>query len=265
MNELQAAAERRKPGAFNDILETEALADWAKKVITSMPNGNLPPGPWGYMTMKNDDWGYVRTPENDIVANTSTSAEGREFYDSVCAEFGFGSPEWKAGPAKARAVAELLIWAQGVVIDPATGAEGETEPKSDLPTGNWQKLEATPATPAVIEGRGQAVTREQIGYYWSTDSSGDNLSIGFFSDGDSFYRGCSYIKIEQPTFPPRPTFQPPPKPELVTDESVDAARYRWLRDNDGSESVAIENASGEVRYVFGEELDAAIDAAMEGE
>lgn len=52
---------------------------------------------------------------------------------------------------------------------------------------------------------------------------------------------------------------------LIAELQKDAARYRWLRDNDGSESVAIENASGEVRYVFGEELDAAIDAAMEGE
>lgn len=68
----------------------------------------LPPGPWTYQTAEHDDWGTVRDANGYIVAKTCTGMEGSDFYASVK----YGGEEWKAGPPKARAVAELLIEAE---------------------------------------------------------------------------------------------------------------------------------------------------------
>ena len=68
----------------------------------------LPPGPYRYMPLEHDQWGFVRDASDNVVAVTCSPHEGEEYYKSVT----FGSPEWKAGPDKARAVAELLIRAE---------------------------------------------------------------------------------------------------------------------------------------------------------
>jgi hypothetical protein len=84
----------------------------------------------------------------------------------------------------------------------------------NLPTGNWRKITAgtAPAPPEVIEGRGQVVTAEQAGQYWGKDGN----AKAFYCtkcEGGEFMKGTRYMRISEPTFPPRPAFVSPEKPE----------------------------------------------------
>lgn len=68
---------------------------------------NLPPGPWNYMPNEHDDWGWLRDANGNVFMNTC---------GNNAADFAFshryGTPEYKAGPPQARAIAELLIRAE---------------------------------------------------------------------------------------------------------------------------------------------------------
>lgn len=68
--------------------------------------------------------------------------------------------------------------------------------------------------PEVIEGRGQAVTEEQVGMYWAEGSAGTTMFMQIKAH-TVFAPNCRYIKIIPPTFPPKPAFVAPEKPELV--------------------------------------------------
>lgn len=68
--------------------------------------------------------------------------------------------------------------------------------------------------PEVIEGRGQLVTEEQEGdwLYVSKLNPENKPDVSRKELGEAFDKSYRYMRC--PTFPPRPTFQPPPKPEL---------------------------------------------------
>ena len=87
---------------------------------------------------------------------------------------------------------------------------------------------ATPAPPEVIEGKGQVVTEEQCGYYWREGRSGQAITVVALSYADAkFVDGCRYIAAVQPTFPPRPTFTAPEKPELVLCRFKGTGNVAW--------------------------------------
>jgi hypothetical protein len=67
-----------------------------------------PAGPYRYRPDKHDDWGFVRGPSGDLVANTCPPSLGRRFSDE--------NPSYdevrKAGPPQAAALANLLAEAR---------------------------------------------------------------------------------------------------------------------------------------------------------
>jgi hypothetical protein len=71
--------------------------------------------------------------------------------------------------------------------------------------------EATPH-PAIIEGRGQVVTKEQSDLYLEESQNGV-IDLVDREPSLMFLQGRRYMRC--PTFPPRPIFNPPPKPELM--------------------------------------------------
>lgn len=105
--------------------------------------------------------------------------------------------------------------------------------------GNWRKLTAkpaTPSTPKVIEGKGQAVT--EPGWYAIEDSVGD-IEVEHVCADTKFKNEHRYVLLPLPAFPPRQSFTAPPKPEPIkiiidhtlyrTDDNVDV----WIRNDDG--------------------------------
>lgn len=76
-----------------------------------------------------------------------------------------------------------------------------------------EKIAEMRKPPTVIEGKGQAVTEEQAGWYWAEGSKG-TVAYMHIVAGSAFAQDCRYIKAIPPTFPPRkPAFVAPPKPE----------------------------------------------------
>jgi hypothetical protein len=93
------------------------------------------------------------------------------------------------------------------------------EPRYDhcsLLEGFLRKIAELRTPPEVIEGRGQVVTAEQAGQYWGKDGN----AKAFYCtkcEGGEFMKGTRYMRISEPTFPPRAAFVAPPKPEQVLD------------------------------------------------
>lgn len=112
----------------------------------------------------------------------------------------------------------------GYLVNSGRGAE-----KCGLPdSADWEYLregtarikalieslaKAAPPQPTVIEGRGQAVT--ESGWYGVDEGSGEPDIRYILAGTHCFANGWRFIKIETPTFPPRPAFVAPEKPELV--------------------------------------------------
>ena len=96
-----------------------------------------------------------------------------------------------------------------------------------------EKLKAVAPTPEVIEGKGQAVTEEQEGLYQVESEGGVSCGWREMFVGKTFRSGERYMPAELRTFPPRVTFQPPPKPELVLVRFKGTGNYAYaVRDND---------------------------------
>lgn len=86
--------------------------------------------------------------------------------------------------------------------------------------------------PEVIEGRGQAVTKEQEGY-WIHENPDGTSAMCKKKAGDVFHAGRRWMK--RPTFPPRkPAFVPPEKPAPIVYENLyrtDDGVYTWQPKN----------------------------------
>ena len=105
----------------------------------------------------------------------------------------------------AKQIGELFCWCvENLKPFPPRDGEWINEVKRRL---------ATPSPPEVIEGRGQAVTEDDLGFYLLERPSGDELDVVKKDFDDEFELGCRYMKLTLPTFPPRATFQPPERPE----------------------------------------------------
>lgn len=82
--------------------------------------------------------------------------------------------------------------------------------------------------PEVIEGRGQLVTEEQEGdwLYVSKLNPENKPDVSRKELGEAFDKSYRYMRC--PTFPPRTTFQPPPKPELVLVMNRSNGALSWI-------------------------------------
>lgn len=50
--------------------------------------------------------------------------------------------------------------------------------------------------------------------------------------------------------------------QSVSADALDAARYRWLKDIANTEQIGVGESADDFRWLYGDEADAAIDAAM---
>ena len=85
--------------------------------------------------------------------------------------------------------------------------------------------------PEVIEGRGQRV--EEPGFFWCERP--DGAINGPTMKRDTFADGYRYLRLPDPTFPPRkPAFVAPPKPELVLLRHKSSGLIAWAaKEEDG--------------------------------
>lgn len=93
---------------FDDSQKSIDMQLLARAACDVPSEEGLPPGPLTYMTGQYDDWGQVRDAKGQLVADTCPGMNWHEFseahpvFDDVR----------KAGPPEARAIANLLIWAE---------------------------------------------------------------------------------------------------------------------------------------------------------
>jgi len=117
----------------------------------------------------------------------------------------------------------------------------------EAPVSPEQVAEAfmNPEQPIVIEGKGQAVTEEQVGWYFIDWCGG--VRIQHLCTAHCFAKGWRFIKIACPEFPPRPAFTPPPKP-ATGDERLNAYISAWERQKQRAEAAEARVAELERKF-----------------
>lgn len=95
---------------------------------------------------------------------------------------------------------------------------------SEQTISEWLRAKLSPPQPEVIEGRGQAVESE-VACYMEEWPDGCIQLVRFGPDS-IFKSGYRYMRC--PTFPPRPAFVAPEKPELVLVRWKATGQLEWM-------------------------------------
>lgn len=125
------------------------------------------------------------------------------------------------------------------------GVELPVEPRETMLVGFVQAVqEKLKQQPEIIEGHGQVVTEEQSGLYLEESQNGV-IDLVDREPSLMFLQGRRYMRC--PTFPPRPTFNPPPKPELVLIRCPDDNEIAWATKLNGV-IVRVRHGSGATQF-----------------
>ncbi len=113
-------------------------------------------------------------------------------------------------------------------IEAATEQEAQEKIRQSgrfLTSAFLRKAVTPPASP-VIEGMGQVVGVDEGQYWWINER--DCIGCEYLHSKSSFETGSRYVRIQQPTFPPRERFTAPPRPELVLVMNKSNGAMSWI-------------------------------------